>query len=129
MNENGRKYLIPANSKKSELYFGVFNTFDLILFCSGVGITILLMMVTTTNEFWVLAVVLIPALVVSFLVFPIPYYHNVMQLIINIYTYFFSRPMTYKWGGWDYKNIKKIEVPNEKVGQKNNVGGLNGKDK
>ena len=112
MNNNGR-YLIPANSKKSELYFGVFNTFDLILFASGVGITILMMMVIGSNELWVLILILIPALVVSFLVFPIPYYHNILQLIINIYTYFFTRPRTYRWGGWNYKNIKKIDIPKD----------------
>lgn len=121
---NGDKYLIPANSKKSELYFGVFNTFDLILFASGVGITILLMMVITTNEFWVMVLILVPALVTSFLVFPVPYYHNVLQLIINIYTYF-TKQRTYKWGGWNYKNIKKIEVPKEN-NTNNIVGGLNG---
>lgn len=121
---NGDKYLIPANSKKSELYFGVFNTFDLILFASGVGITILLMMVITTNEFWVMVLILVPALVTSFLVFPVPYYHNVLQLIINIYTYF-TKQRTYKWGGWNYKNIKKIEVPKED-NTNNIVGGLNG---
>ena len=40
MNNN---YLIPANSKKSQLYFGLFNKFDLILFGSGVGTSLLLM--------------------------------------------------------------------------------------
>ena len=126
---NGGRYLIPANSKKSELYFGVFNTFDLILFASGVGITIILMMAITTNEFWVMVMILIPALIVSFLVFPVPYYHNVLQLIINIYT-FFAKPRIYKWGGWNYKNIKKIEVPKEEASNNgiinNNIGGLNG---
>lgn len=144
MNNGRGKFLIPANSKKSELYFGVFNTFDLILFCSGVGITILLMMVITTNDFWVMIMILIPSLVVSFLVFPVPYYHNVLQLIINIYTYF-SRQRIYKWGGWNYKNIKKLEIPKgsskvndvsniknlDKINSANNlnnknIGGLNG---
>ena len=109
--QNDNRYLIPANSKKSELHFGVFNNFDLILFCTGVGITMLLMMTIQTNSFAIMTLILSPALIVSFLVFPVPNYHNIMQLIINIYTYFFVRPIRYKWGGWNYKNIKKIEVP------------------
>lgn len=37
-------FLIPANTKKSMLIFGVFTTFDLILFGIGVGISIILLM-------------------------------------------------------------------------------------
>ena len=84
--DNERGYLVPANSKKSELYFGVFNTFDLILFGIGVGISIILMMTIQTNQLAIMIMILTPALIVSFLVFPVPYYHNVLQLIINIYT-------------------------------------------
>ena len=39
------QFLIPANSKKSMLIFGVFTTFDLILFGSGIGVTILLLLI------------------------------------------------------------------------------------
>ena len=40
MNNN---YLIPANTKRSMLYFGLFNKVDLIIFLVGVGLTVLLM--------------------------------------------------------------------------------------
>ena len=40
-------YLIPANSKKSMLIFGLFNTTDLIIFLSGLGLTLLLMLAAT----------------------------------------------------------------------------------
>lgn len=37
-------FLIPANSKKSLLYFGLFNMFDLILFGSGIAVTTILLL-------------------------------------------------------------------------------------
>lgn len=39
-------YLIPANSKKSQLILGFFTPIDLILFGSGVGITLILLLTT-----------------------------------------------------------------------------------
>jgi len=100
---NGR-YLIPANSKKSEMILGMFTTVDLILFLSGIGLTIIMLMVIHTDSFLGMIMILMPALVASFLVFPIPNYHNVLQLIINIYTFYFVRQRTYKWRGWCYKD-------------------------
>ena len=81
------------------------------------------MMTIQTNNFTVMIMILLPALIASFLVFPVPYYHNILQLIVNIYTYLFVRPMRYKWGGWNYKNIKKIEIPKKAdVIEKKKVG-------
>ena len=42
MNNN---FLIPANSKKSMLIFGLFNKFDLILFSCGISATLLLLLI------------------------------------------------------------------------------------
>ena len=81
-------YLIPANSKKSELILGLFTTMDAILFGSGVSLTVLLLII----------------LITGFLVFPVPNYHNILQLIINIYTFYFVRQRRYKWRGWCYKD-------------------------
>lgn len=100
-------YLIPANSKKSENILGVFTQFDLILFCCGVGLTLILMLSIHTDSFVGMMLILLPALIVAFLVFPIPNYHNVLQLIVNIYTYFFVRQRIYKWRGWCFKNGSK----------------------
>ncbi len=98
------RYLIPANSKKSELILGMFTPVDLILFLSGVGLTVILMMVVRSSNITTMVMILLPALISSFLVFPIPNYHNVLQLIINIYTFYFVRQRTYKWKGWCYKD-------------------------
>ena len=97
-------YLIPANSKKSEMILGLFTTVDAILFGCGVGLTIILMLSIRTDSFVAMLLILLPALISSFLVFPVPNYHNVLQLIMNIYTFYFVRQRTYKWRGWCYKN-------------------------
>ena len=97
-------YLIPANSKKSEMILGMFTTVDLILFLTGVGLTVIMMLAIRTNSFWTMMLILLPALISAFLVFPVPNYHNILQLIINIYTFYFVRQRTYKWRGWCYKN-------------------------
>lgn len=102
---NGR-YLIPANSKKSGMILGLFTTVDLILFLSGVGLTIILVLAfsTRTNSFGAMILMLLPAFLAAFLVFPVPNYHNVLQLIINIYSFYFVRQRTYKWRGWCFKD-------------------------
>lgn len=100
---NGR-YLIPANSKKSEMILGMFTPVDLILFSSGVGLTLILMLSIHTDSFVGMALILLPAIISSFLVFPVPHYHNVLQLIMNIYTFYYVRPRKYKWKGWCYKS-------------------------
>lgn len=103
------QYLIPANSKKSELILGMFTWVDLILFGTGVLITVILIVVfqSQLDTIGPILAVLAPALISAFLVFPVPNYHNVLQLLVNIYTFFFVRPMTYKWRGWCYKNERK----------------------
>lgn len=92
-------YLIPANSKKSQLIFGLFTTLDLILFGSGCAITIILLVIWQDAEFWQLIMILLPALITGFLVMPVLYYHNVLQLIMNIFN-FFSGRRKYYWKGW-----------------------------
>lgn len=100
---NGR-YLIPANSKKSEMILGMFTTVDLILFLSGVGLTVIMLLAIHTNSLVGMLLILLPAMIASFLVFPVPNYHNILQLIINIYSFYFVRQRTYKWRGWCYKH-------------------------
>ena len=97
-------YLIPANSKKSMLKLGLFTTMDLVLFGSGVGLTLLLLLILPASGIVGMGLILLPALISAFLVFPIANYHNVLQLIINIYTFYFVRQRTYIWKGWCYKN-------------------------
>lgn len=96
MNNN---FLIPANSKKSQLYFGLFNKFDLILFGSGVGITLLLMMILPAGNSIVSIIICLPAVVTGFLVFPVPNYHNVLTLLKSVWNFFTTR-QRFIWKGW-----------------------------
>ena len=92
-------YLIPANSKKSQLILGFFNAVDLILFGSGVGITLILLLTIQSTDVVVMLLILAPALITGFLVMPVPNYHNVLQFIVNVYTFFTER-RRYYWKGW-----------------------------
>lgn len=94
-------YLIPANSKKSLLILGFFNALDLAIFVPGVIITLVLLVAIQSANLGVMVMVLSPVLITGFLVMPVPYYHNVLQFIINVYT-FYSEPRRYVWKGWCY---------------------------
>ncbi len=91
-------YLIPANSKKSGMILGLFTPIDLIIFGSGVGLTLILLIALQAASLSTIIAILSPALISGFLVFPVPNYHNVLQLIINMVTYFF-KPKDYIWRG------------------------------
>ena len=94
-------YLIPANSKKSQLILGFFTGVDLALFGSGVGLTLILLILIQGANVGVMLLILLPALITGFLVLPVQHYHNVLQFIVNIYTYY-SNPRKYIWKGWCY---------------------------
>ena len=95
-------YLIPANSKKSQLILGFFTPVDLILFGSGCGLTLLLLMLVRNASAVQMIIILLPALVTGFLVTPVLYYHNVLQFIINVVSFIFN-PRRYYWRGWCVK--------------------------
>ena len=96
MNNN---YIIPANSKKSQLILSIFTWTDFILFSSGVSLTLILLVLIKSTDIIVMILILMPALITGFLVLPIPNYHNVLQFITNIYT-FYSNRRAYIWRGW-----------------------------
>lgn len=92
-------YLIPANSKKSLMIFGLFNTFDLILFGTGIGISLLLLMILPVNELVMAIIAIAPGLITGLLVFPVPNYHNVLTILIDIWEFFTTR-QKFVWRGW-----------------------------
>ena len=99
-------YIIPANSKKSQLILGFFTPVDLIIFGVGVSVTIIMLLIFQGMTFNMAIVVLMPALISGFLVIPVPNYHNVLQLITNIVTFILNRKRYY-WKGWCYKDGEK----------------------
>lgn len=92
-------YLIPANSKKSLLIFGLFNKFDLVLFASGILITLVLSTFMEIGNLFFAILTILPAGIATLLVFPIPQYHNVLTAIISVYTFLVTR-RAYIWKGW-----------------------------
>ena len=87
------QYLVPANSKKSQLIFGFFTWPDLILCLIGAAITIALLIILknpTTVE-----------LIIA--IMPVRNYHNVMQLLNNMLD-FYTNTRKYYWKGWCVKD-------------------------
>lgn len=97
-------YLIPANSKKSQLILGVFTMTDIILFASGIGVTALLLLIIRTNDIYQMIALVLPALITGTLVLPIPNYHNVMGFLNSFLNYLGSRKQYY-WKGWCVKDV------------------------
>ena len=61
--------------------------------------TFLLLIFITPNDLVDTILILAPALIASFLVLPIPNYHNVLEAIISIKN-FYSNRQKYIWRGW-----------------------------
>lgn len=97
------QFLIPANIKKSMLIFGVFTTFDLILFGVGISITLILLLVIAPNTLFTAIIDLLPAVICGFLVLPIPNYHNIRIVIQELYRFYTVREK-FIWKGWCVKD-------------------------
>ena len=102
----GGNYLIPANSKKSKLILGVFNYVDMFIFGTGLLITLALLFIVKSNNLGITLLKITPLLIGSFLVMPVPNYHNMFTLLNNINQYF-HKPREYYWKGWCYKDGSK----------------------
>lgn len=100
MNET---FLIPANSKKSMLIFGVFTPYDLILFGIGLFVTIIALLAVPLDNLFVTLLALSPGLITGFLVLPVPNYHNVRTIIKSIFDFYTTR-QKFVWKGWCFVN-------------------------
>ena len=102
------QYLIPANTKRGKLILGWFRPFDLILFGTGIFITMIFLAFIPMDNVMVTIIVLAPAVITGFLVVPVPYYHNILNIVVEIYQFYTGRRQ-YIWKGWCYKsgNVKK----------------------
>lgn len=107
------QFLIPANSKKSMLIFGIFRPSDLILFGCGVGMTLLMLILLDLTKMPILILALSPLLITAFLVFPVPNYHNTLTIIICIY-HFYTDRQKFIWKGWCAKDGAKDASTNKK---------------
>lgn len=92
-------FLVPANAKKGTLILNLFRPFDLILFGTGVVISLIMLALVPTNNTWLVLLSCLPAGITGFLVIPIPNYHNVLVAIQSIIN-FYSERRKYVWKGW-----------------------------
>lgn len=107
-------YLVPANAKKGTLIFNIFRPFDLILFCTGVGITLFALAILPSDSLVAVSIALLPGCLCGLLVFPIPNYHNVMCALISIYNFYTDR-RKFVWRGWCfYEQFKDTESKSKK---------------
>ena len=98
-------YLIPANTKRGRLILGLFRPFDLALFGCGILVTIILLAFMPLNSTFITIMALAPAFITAFLVMPVPYYHNMLNIIVEMYEFLTTR-QTYRWKGWCWKSGK-----------------------
>lgn len=92
-------YLIPANTKKSQLILGFFTPTDLTIFIVGCVFSFIMLLLVKTLNLGLLILIMMPALISAFLVMPVPHYHNVLQLLTNIFNFYTNRRQYY-WRGW-----------------------------
>jgi hypothetical protein len=96
---NQNSYLIPANTKSGSLFLSIFTWFDLILFGSGILVTLILLMALPVDELIMALIALSPAMICAFLVIPIPNYHNVLTVLTSAISFFTERRI-FIWKGW-----------------------------
>ena len=96
-------YLIPANSKKSMLKFGLFNNVDLIIFASGIVVSFFFFLILPVSNIIAGAIAIAPGCICAFLVIPVPNYHNV-RTFIKIAWEFYTTRQRYIWKGWCFEH-------------------------
>lgn len=92
-------YLIPANAKRGQYIFGLFRPMDLIIFGVGIVSTLILVAIMPMDKTWAAVVSITPGIICSLLVAPVAYYHNILQLLVELYKFFTNRRV-YIWKGW-----------------------------
>ncbi len=93
-------YLIPANSKKSQYILGFFTKLDLAILIIGLLWSFIMLMAFHSLTLGLVILILLPGLVAAFLVMPVPHYHNILQLLTNVFNFYMNRRQYY-WKGWN----------------------------
>ena len=92
-------FLIPANSKRSMLIFGIFRRIDLIIFGSGGILTFLLIFINNPQTLMDVFIDLLPFLITGIMIIPVPNQMNIWSFKVNIYA-FLTNQRDYRWRGW-----------------------------
>ena len=96
---NNNMYIIPANAKNGKLIFNIFRGIDLVVFLSGLGVSLIFFVAIHSTSSIALILKLLPVCICSFLVIPVAYYHNAMCFLKEMYLYLSNRRVYY-WKGW-----------------------------
>lgn len=99
-------FLIPTNTKKSMLIFGLFNTLDLIIVGVGFTISLILILAVPLESLVATIIAILPGSIAAFLVIPVPNYHNIRTYIMSMY-FFFTNRRRFIWKGWCVLDGKK----------------------
>ena len=92
--------LVPANTKKATLILGMLRPMpDLAILIGGVLISVILLMTLGDASTWLLIIACIPMLLGTFLIMPLPNYHNVLCCLQSIFRFYYER-RKYVWKGW-----------------------------
>ena len=91
--------LVPANTKKSMLIMGMMRPIDAIILGTGVGISLILLLIFNNAGTFLTIVSCIPMIICLILVMPIPNYHNTLVAIQSVMRYYQER-RNYIWKGW-----------------------------
>ena len=94
-----QQYLIPANSKKGQLIFNLFEVTDLVILGCGGFITLMLALLLPSGSLGLSFLKLLPLGLAVLLVFPVAYYHNVRVFLQEAILYFIGQNQ-YHWKGW-----------------------------
>ena len=98
---DNHQFLIPANTKKGQLIWGMFESIDLVIFVTGIGLTMIMLIIVSGMGVgtWASVLALLPGGIAGILVWPFPNYHNVRVAIGEIIN-FYSNNRKYIWRGW-----------------------------
>ena len=96
---DGYGYLIPANTKKSMLIFGMLRPIDAIILGIGIIISIIMLLIFNSAGTLYMVISCIPMVVSLLLVLPIPNYHNTLVALQSIIR-FYNERRNYIWKGW-----------------------------
>jgi len=93
-------YLVPANTKKSTLIFGMLRPIDAMILGIGITISVILLIILGSNTNILLIILAcLPMLISLVLILPIPHYHNTLVGIQSILNFYNGR-RNYVWKGW-----------------------------
>ena len=92
-------YLVPANTKKSLLIFGMLRPIDAIILGVGILISVILLIIFSNSGTTTLLISCIPMLISLILVLPIPNYHNTLVALQSLIR-FYNERRNYIWKGW-----------------------------